>query len=381
MANVNQIYEILNSASKQAFGESAVVVTDTSSFIALGSAVLRSDTDTENYLNTLVDRIGKTVFSVRNYQKFDEYVIKQPFEFGAILQKIYVEMPTAKQNNAWEIGKVDYKPEFAPVIKPNVKQKLFNNISTWEIDVTIPDTMLKTAFTSETTMSAFISAIFVAMENAMVIKLENAVDLTRSSFIARKIKANKPCGAINLLKQYNTLTTKGLTVPECLMDAEFLKWSSAEINKWVRRISRMSTLFNDEGYQRHTPRENLVVDVLQDYSSATTAFLQSNTYHAEMVSLPMYHEVPYWQGSGDNYSFESTSSINIKLDETNTVNKSGIIACIYDEQALGVTINERKTTSERNNKDEYTDYFNKANMGYFNDMSENGIVFYLEETV
>ena len=95
----------------------------------------------------------------------------------------------------------------------------------------------------------------------------------------------------------------------------------------------------------------------------------------------MYHEVPYWQGSGENYSFESTSSINIKLDETTTVNKTGIIACIYDEQALGVTINERKTTSERNNKDEYTDYFNKANMGYFNDMSENGIVFYLEETV
>ena len=72
MANVNQIYEILNSASKQAFGESAVVVTDTSSFIALGSGVLRSEVDTENYLNTLVDRIGKTVFSVRNYQKFDE---------------------------------------------------------------------------------------------------------------------------------------------------------------------------------------------------------------------------------------------------------------------------------------------------------------------
>ena len=271
MANVNQIYEILNSASKQAFGESAVVVTDTSSFIALGTAVLRSDVDTENYLNTLVDRIGKTVFSVRNYQKFDEYVIKQPFEFGAILQKIYVEMPTAKQNNAWEIGKVDYKPEFAPVIKPNVKQKLFNNISTWEIDVTIPDTMLKTAFTSETTMSAFISAIFVAMENAMVIKLENAVDLTRSSFIARKLKANKPCGAINLLKAYNTLTNKGLTSPECLMDAEFLKWSSAEINKWVKRISRMSTLFNDEGFQRHTPREDLVVGVLQDYASAVTA--------------------------------------------------------------------------------------------------------------
>ena len=381
MSKVEQIYTLVNETAKESMGEKAIAVKDVSSLIALGDSVLSSASDTENFLNTLVDRIARTVFSVRRYETDTEGMVRHPFEFGCIVQKIYVDMPEAKQNNSWEIGKEGYTPVFAPVIKPTAKQKLFKGITTWEVDVTIPDYMLRNAFLNETSMATFIDAIFTAMDNMITLALENNANLTRASFIARKLKANKPCGAINLLKAYNTLTNKGLTSPECLMDAEFLKWSSAEINKWVKRISRMSTLFNDEGYQRHTPRENLVVDVLQDYASATTAFLQSNTYHAEMVSLPMYHEVPYWQGSGENYSFESTSSINIKLDETTTINKTGIIACIYDEQALGVTINERKTTSERNNKDEYTDYFNKANMGYFNDMSEHGIVFYLEETV
>ena len=46
---------------------------------------------------------------------------------------------------------------------------------------------------------------------------------------------------------------------------------------------------------------------------------------------------------------------------------------------MGTSIVERRSSSERNNKDEYTDYYNKANMGYFNDMSENGIVFYMKE--
>lgn len=379
MANVLQVYELLNEVASQSIGEKAVSVVDGGSFTALGDEVLSSATNKENFMNALVDRIGRTIFSVRNYRAIDTSIVKHPFEYGCILQKIYVELPDAKPNNAWEIGKEDYKPEFAPVIKANVKQKLFNKINTWEIDCTIPDYMLRTAFTSAEKMGAFISAIFVAMDNRMEQALENSIDITRSAFIARKINGAKPCGAINLLHEYNTLTNAGLTVDSCLRNTDFLKWCASELTKWAKRMARMSVVFNEEGYQRHTPYENLVVNVLQDFASATTAFLQADTYHKEMVSLPKYSEVPYWQGSGESFAFEDTSKIDIKLSDDVTVTKSGIIAVMYDEQAIGVTMNERRSTSERNNKDEYTDYFNKADIGYFNDMSENGIVFFIEE--
>lgn len=379
MANVLQVYALLNEVASQSMGEKAVSVVDGGSFTALGNEVLSSATNKENFMNALVDRIGRTIFSVRNYRAIDTSIVKHPFEYGCILQKIYVELPDAKPNNAWEIGKEDYKPEFAPVIKANVKQKLFNKINTWEIDCTIPDYMLRTAFTSAEKMGAFISAIFVAMDNRMEQALENSIDITRSAFIARKINGAKPCGAINLLHEYNTLTNAGLTVDSCLRNTDFLKWCASELSKWAKRMARMSVVFNEEGYQRHTPYENLVVNVLQDFASATTAFLQADTYHKEMVSLPKYSEVPYWQGSGESFAFEDTSKIDIKLSDDVTVTKSGIIAVMYDEQAIGVTMNERRSTSERNNKDEYTDYFNKADIGYFNDMSENGIVFFIEE--
>lgn len=379
MANVLQVYALLNEVASQSMGEKTVSVVDGGSFTALGDEVLSSATNKENFMNALVDRIGRTIFSVRNYRAIDTSIVKHPFEYGCILQKIYVELPDAKPNNAWEIGKEDYKPEFAPVIKANVKQKLFNKINTWEIDCTIPDYMLRTAFTSAEKMGAFISAIFVAMDNRMEQALENSIDITRSAFIARKINGAKPCGAINLLHEYNTLTNAGLTVDSCLRNTDFLKWCASELSKWAKRMARMSVVFNEEGYQRHTPYENLVVNVLQDFASATTAFLQADTYHKEMVSLPKYSEVPYWQGSGESFAFEDTSKIDIKLSDDVTVKKSGIIAVMYDEQAIGVTMNERRSTSERNNKDEYTDYFNKADIGYFNDMSENGIVFFIEE--
>lgn len=380
MSKVSQIYDLVNQTAKESMGEQAITVKDVSSLIALGDSVLASNTDTENFLNTLVDRIARTVFSVRQYESESEGMVRHPFEFGCIVQKIYVDLPEAKKNDAWEIGKSDYTPQFAPVIKPTAKQKLFNGITTWEVDVTIPDFMFRTAFTNETSMATFIDAIFTAMDNMMTLALENNANLTRASFIARKIKGGKPCGAINLLHEYNTLTGATLTVDKALMNAEFLAWASRSINLWVKRMSKMSVLFNEEGYKRHTPKDKLVVNLLQDFTSACDTFLGANTFHDELVKLPMYDSVAYWQGAGESFDFNDTSAINIKLDanEGGTISKKGIIGVIYDYEAMGVTLNERRSTSERNNHDEYTNYYNKANIGYFNDMSENGIVFYLE---
>lgn len=173
MSTVNQIFNIVNDVAKQTFGEKAISVVDTSTLVALGDTVLKSDENTENFTNTLVDRIGKTVFSTRAYTTDNaEGMVREPFEYGCILQKIYVDLPDAKENNSWEIGKGNYTPTFAPVIKPTLKQKLFNKQTTWEIDVTIPDFMLRTAFTSATEMAVLIDAIFTSMENMMQIALE-----------------------------------------------------------------------------------------------------------------------------------------------------------------------------------------------------------------
>lgn len=380
MSDVSQIYQIVNEVAEQTLGESAIAVVDTGSFVSLGDKVLSSATDTDSFLKTLVDRIGKTVYSIRRYMSDSRSMVRHSFEFGCIVQKIYVDLPSAKENNTWNIGEADYEPKFAPIFKPSAKQKLFNKISTWEIDVTIPDTLFKTAFLNEINMATFIDAIFTAQENMMELALENNEDLTRANFIAKKLHSAKPCGAINLLTSYNTLTNKTLTVDSCLRDVDFLKWASMTINLWSLRIRRMSTLFNDEGYKRFTPREELVINVLDNFATATASYLESDTYHKELVSLPRYERVPYWQGSGTSYDFDDVSKIHVKLDDTTTVEQTGVIAVMYDYQAMGVTLTDMRSASERNNHDEYANYYNKANIGYFNDMSENGIVFYIAET-
>ena len=284
MATVKQIYDIVNSVAQMTLGESAVAVVDTASFISLGDAVLSSATNLDLFTNALVDRIGKTVISQRKYNGGEGSLVKDEFTYGCILQKITVDMPEASENESWKIGDGGYTPRFAPIVKATVNQKLFNKQSTFEIMLTIPDYQMRTAFTSETQMAVMIDAIFTAMDNKMEVALENNANLCRANFIAAKYADSKAEGttaisAINLLEMYNTETSQTLTVAAAMRSADFLKYASRQISLWSKRMGRMSTLFNIDRKERFTPSDALVIDVLQDFASATETYLESDTYH------------------------------------------------------------------------------------------------------
>ena len=372
---VKQIYEVVNSITEQAIGLKALTATDTS-FVAVGNAVLSSDTNKEAWYNVLLDRIGKTVMSMRAYTANGAELKRDPIEWGIVMQKLSIPLPKAKKNDSWNGQSVTATNPFEKsLLTP--RQKIFYSIATWEVDATIPDIQLKTAFTSPEAMGAFIDGIFTAVYNSLEVSYENTANLCRANFIARKSKSNNTNAYINLLTLYNTETSNTLTAENCLFNADFLKFCSMQINLYTNRLASMSTLFNDEDVERHTPKDAQVVNVLSDFSARMDVYLQSDTFHNELTKLPNYKPVPYWQGSGTSYSFADTSKVVVNYDGTNDVTVNGVIAVIYDKEAMGVTVNNKRTKSIYNPREEYTNYFYKADIGYYNDMSENGIVFYI----
>ena len=184
----------------------------------------------------------------------------------------------------------------------------------------------------------------------------------------------------NLLNMYNTETNHTLTVASALIDPDFLRYSSMMINLVSNRMAVLSRTFNDGSIDRFTSRDMQIINILADFNSRFTSYLQADTFHKELVALPNFKAVPYWQGSGTNWSFADVSSIKVQPANSELpIQMANIVACIYDRDAMGVTIDKRRTKSIYNPKDEYTNYFMKAEMGFYNDLSENGVVFYLEE--
>lgn len=382
MAVATQIYTIVNATNKQMMGESAIVVTDTKGLMSTGDAVMQTDKDTDAWVHALADLIGRTIFGIRAYRTENLYMVWHAFDYGLAMRKIYVDLPEIVENTAWQIGEESYEPEYAPQIKPDVKQHIFKNLTTFEIDISIPDDILRTAFRSAEEMASLISAIFMAIDNRVQLAIEACGELIRAAFAARKLVKADYCGSINLFTRFKlAFPSSTITADTALYDPNFLRWSASQIKLWTRRMRKMSTLFNNEGYKRHTPQSDLVLILLDEYDSNLTTYLEADTYHNELVAIPNFTTVPYWQGSGQKFEFADTSKISVKLEENGTtVTQGGIIALAYDYQALGMMIDRRKITTERNAKAEYTNYYNKVTRSFFNDMSENGIVFYVATT-
>lgn len=385
---VTQIYDFLNSLTEEVLGKTDLAVKNLTDMISMGDEVLSSDKTTDKFVNVLVDRIGKTIISNKPYSASVKKFMVDSFTFGAILQKIYVEPMKSSKSDTWDLQNEKSVDQYV-ISKPTVKQKLFSGITTWDVKVTIPDVQLRSAFNNETSMATFIDAIFTAMLNSIELRIESMVNMTICNFMANKIAHYKTAeggslGVVNLLTEYNTL--KGLetqlTAEVALRDSDFLKYASDTINKYIKRMERMSTLFNDEEYQRFTTADRLRVILHLDFESAFTTFLESDTFHNELVKLPLHDTVPYWQGSGKDYSFAESSYIGLTTSNGKyTVEQTGIVGLIADVESIGVTIYDRRTKSAYNAGGEYTNYFNKADIGYYNDMSENGVVFIIADEV
>ena len=145
------------------------------------------------------------------------------------------------------------------------------------------------------------------------------------------------------------------------------------------RLSVYSTLFNLGGTQKHTPRDMLKIVLHETLDAGVSAFLQSDTFHEELVKLPQADVVPYWQGSGTSYALADTTAIDVEvLDTTGTkqsVSQAYIVGVMFDRDALGVTGYNRRVPSKWVAKAEFYNYWYKEDAGYFNDYNENFVVF------
>ena len=383
MPNVKQLYAVLNSVSKQALGESAIQVTDTHEMVSLGKEVLSSAANKDAWVGVMMDRIGRTIISVRVWNDPQrDPIVRKPFEYGSALQKLYVDLIEAQENKSWKIGEEGYTPSFAPIYKPNAHQKLFNKLNTWEFPITVPDNILRTAFTGPERMAAWIDGIFVAMQNSLMLSLRNANNLTRATGAAVALNHGGMC-ALNVLLEYKAIYTSATTTEtDCLYDKDFLRYAVKRISEITGYMREMSRAFNAEAFARHTSADVLALDILATFNGALKANLESDTFHKDLVELPNFREVNFWQGSGEDFAEGSVSDIEVTIEDpadptrTVTVKCSKILAIAYDIEALGSTIENQRMTSERNNHDEYTDYYQKADIGYFADPSENLVVFY-----
>lgn len=388
---VTQLHTLINAVTQEVLGETAVVQEDLSNVVDIGKSIIDSD-NVDNYVKKLVNHIGKVVFVNRLYTGGVPSVLMDSWEYGSILEKISADLPEATVNETWALeDKKDYSPDV--FYKPSVSAKFFNSKVTFEIPMSFTEIQVKESFSSKEQLNGFVSMLTTSIENAMTVKLDALIMRTINNMTAETLVAELNTAdvgnpvvidttttgvkAVNLLKLYNDTVTTPLAADNAITDPDFIRFATYQIGMYSDRMSKISTLFNVEKAERFTPKDLQHIVLLSDFAKASEVFLKSNTDNAEMVALPKHETVPYWQGSGTGYSFDDVSTINVKTASKADVNVSGILGVIFDRDALGVSNLDRRVTTNYNPRAEFYTNFYKFDAGYYNDLSENFVIFFV----
>lgn len=382
---VKQISNIVNDSVKDALGKIEGVTTlDSSDIVSMGKALASHDLY-DMFFKSLTNRIAKTVYFVRTYEGSKRSVLRDEHEFGAFIQKVYTEMPDAVDNATWNESGAKTFSQASPYdvnATIGVSSLIFGGKGTWTIEIVRPIEQIKSAFLDNASMMRFIDSIYIAIQNSFKLEEERLTALAVNTSMASCLSGGV---SRNLLAEYNAKHVDNpLTVETALENADFLKFASKEINLTVKNMAVLSTAFNKAKYTTFTSKENLVVEMLNHFASASDMYLQADTFHNELTKLPNFESIPFWQSSGSDFDFTTCSSIDITNKQlitdgntTGNVKQSGIICFIHDVENVACYFGNRRTWDLPNPRSEVIVHGEKAEKGYSVDDHANAVVFYM----
>lgn len=383
---VDQIYEIANELGKVYLGEKAITVVDASTLVDMGKAVIDLD-NLDRYVNALIDRIGRVEFVSRVYGGTMPSLLMKDWEYGAILEKIgMAELPDAERNETYNlVDRQSYDPNI--FYQPKVMAKFFSKAETFDIPMSFAHEQIKTAFTTAGEINSFFAMIENGINRSMTAKTEGIAQMALNTFMAAIFADNSTNAGmrrVNLLSGYNTRYSKTLAAADAVTDPDFIRYATYIMRLYKKRMERLSVHFNIGGYDRFTPSSDSRLIWLSEFKEAASTFLYSGTYHDDYVHVMDGDSVPFWQGSGVGYDFASTSSIKVTLphdisQQGTTIEQSGILAVMFDREAVSACNLRRWVTSNYNGRAEFYNNWYKWKIGYFVDTNEQGIVFYVED--
>ena len=384
---VKQIYTLMNSVSNEVLGKTDLVKEDLTGVVDMGTEVFNQNA-VDNYVKSLVNHIGKVIFVNRPYAGKVPSVLMDAWEFGSVLEKISADIPQATENESWKLTDgQEYKQDVFH--KPVVTAKFFNSKVTFEVPVSITEKQVKESFSNAEQLNGFLSMIYSAVDKSMTIKADSLIMRTINNMVAETFKADATAFAngdyskgstnrcVNLLKLYNDKFGTQLTPQVAILNPDFIRFASYTIGMYADRLGSISTLFNIGGKARFTGSDMLHLVLLTDFAKGADTYLYSDTYHNEFVALGKHETVPCWQASGQSYSFNDVSTIEVKTASGTDVKVTGVIGVMFDRDALGVSNLDRRVTSNYNAKAEFFNNYFKFDAGYFNDTNENFVVFYM----
>lgn len=380
-----QCATLLNAINKQATGQTALVATDTASFVSQATATLQFGYDV--VIGAISQVLSRTLFSIRPYSRKFKGLYQDSIQWGNHVRKIQVIDQDAQEDGRYKLSdgaSVDQQT----VKKPQVLQTNFYGANVYERQVTIFKDQLDCAFSGPEEFGRFVSMIMQNVSDLMEKDHENLARMALVNFMGAKISKDTD-NVFKLVTIYNeqtgaSLTSQTVKLPENYVP--FMKWAYAFIKTVSDRFTDRSTKYHmnltGKDISRHTPPAMQKLYLFTDDMNNMETSVLSSVFNDEYLKTLDFEKVNYWQSIDDPQKINVTASY---IDATGAVQtdaaveQGNILGVLFDAEAVGYTIvNQWTAPAPFNAKGGYQNTFWHYTDRYFNDLTENGVVFLME---
>lgn len=386
IGNFNSI-TVLNSIIAQATGSSTIANINTASFVSVADIALNMSPDT--LLGAISQTLSRTIFSIRPYSAKFKGLMQDEQRFGNHVRKLNIG------DNNWE-NDVRYdltdgeSIDDQIVSKPKILQTNFYGQNIYARHYTVFRDQLNIALSSEEEFQRFISMIVQNCNDMIEQCHESTARLTLANFIGGKIKGDTG-NVIHLVTKYNDVAGTELTTDTVRQPSNFvpfIKWAFGYISYISGLLTERSQKFHinvtGKEISRHTPQNKQKLYLFSEYLKDMDASVLSSVYNDNYLKWADHEQVNYWQ-SIDSPDGINVSAVYLKPDGTTTSDvatgtaTSNIFGVLFDEEAVGVTTCGQWSSASRfNARGGYTNFWYHFNDRYYNDFTENGVVFLLD---
>lgn len=397
-----QISTVLNDIAQQATGQKSIAAVDTGQFVAQANNALQTGYD--RVIGSISQVLDKTIFSTRPYSAKFKGLRKTNQQWGNHVRKLTMIDDEWEDDERITTASADGSAvDMYKIKKGKVLQTNFYGGQVFQRHRTYFKDQLDQAFRSPEELGQFISMYTQNTMDMIEQCHENMARMCVANMIGAKNiwqtysttpdETDKDYNGLHIVKlvtMYNDengtqLTTD--TVKQADNFVKFYKWACAKIMSFSDKMTERSALYHanikDRIVMRHTPKSRQQLYVYSPDARLIDTTVLSDTYHNEFLKLDTYEKLNFWQ------NIDTPSGIKVKagyllpnggykVSETENA-VSNIFAVLADEEAMGLTtIRQWSSTTPFNSAGGYWNVFYHFTDRYWNDMTENCLVFVLE---
>lgn len=385
IANFNSA-AILNDIVSQATGKTAITTVSTADFVSVANTAAGISID--QLLDAITQTLSRTIFSIRPYSRKFKGLYMDNLRFGNHTRKLNIADSDWDKDGRYDL--IDGSSVDDQIVrKPKVLQTNFYGQNIYSRQITIFKDQLNVALQNEQEFQRFITMVMTNASDLIEQAHEATARMTLANFIGGKVKGDAG-NVIHLVTKYNdvagtTLTADTVKQPENFVP--FMKWATGYIktvSDWMtERTQKFHINVTGKEISRHTPYNKQKLYLYSEELNNIDASVMTSIFNDSYLKMADHEKVGFWQ------NIDSPDGINVKasyIDATGSVvfdtegtATSNIFGVLFDEEAVGITTyGEWSAPSPFNARGGYSNIFWHFNDRYYNDFTENGVVFLLD---